>query len=92
MEKEKIVILKQKIKAARIMLDEIEKSLDDLAGEEVELPEEPKIKETFLGDDGKVYEKSVPYIKAKQWYCCGRPLVRNGKKFHCDVCNADYAG
>lgn len=92
MEKEKVLILKQKIKAAQLMLTEIEKALNDLCDEEVKEEEQPKIEETFLGDDGKAYGKSSPYIKAKQWYCCGRPLERNGKTFHCSICNSNYAG
>lgn len=90
MEKEKAKLLRQQIKAAQIMLEEIDKSLKDFLGEDGELPQEKQVEEKFLGDDGKLYEKSTPYMKAKTWHCCGRELERNGKVFHCSICGANY--
>lgn len=91
MEKEKAILLRQKIKAAQLMLKEIDESLADFLGEESEPPQEKQIEENFLGDDGRTYAKSTPYLKAKTWHCCGRELVRNGKVFHCDICDANYS-
>lgn len=95
MDKEKAKLLIQKIQASKLMLDQIEKELKDFLG--VESIEEPvyRVTESWLGDDGKEYFASQPYIKAKQWYCCGRPLtkeVQDGKTYYiCNSCHSKYS-
>lgn len=92
MEKEKAILLLQRVRAGITMLKNIEKDLKEFVGEEPQLIQIP---ETFLGDDGKEYSLSQPYIKAKQWYCCGKPLknvIKDGKQvFHCEECNSYYS-
>lgn len=90
-------LLIQKIQASKLMLEQIEQDLNDFLGN----PKTEKIEDTYsvedewLGDDGKLYKKSTPYIKAKQWYCCGSPLTKeaiDGKTYyHCSHCNSKYS-
>lgn len=92
MEIEKAKLLLQRVRAGIEMLKNIEKDLQEFVGEEAP---PMQISETFLGDDGKEYLLSQPYIKSKQWYCCGKPLkneIKDGKQvFHCDKCNSYYS-
>lgn len=94
MDKEKAKLLVQKVKASILMLQEIEKDLNDFLGEDLKV-ETFKVEETWLGDNGKEYKSKTPYIKAKQWYCCGKPLekvVKDGQEvYHCSVCNSNYS-
>lgn len=96
MDELKAKLLIQKIDASILMLSQIKGELENLLG--VEFHEEPieQIEETWLGDDGKEYKASTPYKKAKQWYCCGRPLEigeKNGKQVYCcSVCHSNYSG
>lgn len=93
MEQEKAKVLLQRVQASIEMLTNIKKDLEEFLGVEEETPT-LQVSETYLGDDGKEYPPSNPYIKAKQWYCCGKPLVEkvvDGKKvFHCEKCNSNY--
>ena len=95
MDKEKAKLLIQKVKASILMLQEIEKDLNEFLDEDLDI-ETFKVEETWLGDDGKEYKQKTPYIKAKQWYCCGKPLekvVKDGKEvYHCSVCDSNYSG
>ena len=96
MDENKARLLVQKIDASILMLEQIRNELKDFLNVEKVYDEVPQIEETWLGDDGKVYQKSNPYKKAQQWYCCGKPLERatkNGKEvYHCNMCNSDYSG
>lgn len=93
MDKEKLKLLYQRVNAGILMLENIKKDIE----KELQIPQEgiPQIEEVWLGDDGKEYSASQPYIKAKQWYCCGKPLekvVIDGKQvFHCAKCNSNYS-
>lgn len=95
MDKEKAKLLIQKVKASILMLQDIEKDLNDFLGSDLTVKEDFKVEETWLGDDGKEYKARNPYIKAKQWYCCGKPLekaVKDGKEvYHCTSCNSNYS-
>lgn len=94
MDDTKARLMIQKVRAGILMLQQIEQELASFL--EVEQIEEPipQIKETFLGDDGKEYQEAMPYIKSKQWYCCGKPLEKeeqDGKQvYHCSRCNSNY--
>lgn len=90
MDKEKAILIREKIKAAQILLTQIDKDLADFLQVEIPKQEDIHIEETFLGDDGKEYPKETPYIKAQQWYCCGTPLVKEGNELVCKVCGSRY--
>lgn len=72
------------------MLKQIDDSLAKFLN--IEIPKEDlyQAEEYFLGDDGKSYGKQTPYIKAEQWYCCGKPLEKNGNTYVCSVCHSRY--
>ena len=91
MDKEKAILIREKIKAAQIMLAQIDEALADFLQVEIPQSEEFHVEETFLGDDGKEYSKQTPYIKAEQWYCCGQPLEKEGKEFICRACGSRYS-
>ncbi len=94
MDEVKAKALIQKVQASILMLEQIQTELQNLLNVVEETKKPFQVEETWLGDDGKEYKKETPYIKAKQWYCCGQPLVtqvKNGKQvFHCEKCNSNY--
>lgn len=94
MDEVKARLLVQKINASMLMLEQVKSDLLDFLNTEDVKEEIPQVEETWLGDDGKEYKSGQPYKKAKQWYCCGKPLeraVKDGKEiYHCNGCNSDY--
>lgn len=94
MDEVKAKLLVQKINASIEMLEQVKKDLLDFLQTEDVKEEVAQVAEFWLGDDGKEYSYSQPYKKAKQWYCCGKPLgkvVKDGKEvYHCSQCNSDY--
>lgn len=94
MDRQQADLLLQKVKAGILMLTEIKDDLEKYLGKETP-KEEYIVEEEWLDDNGKVHKKGEPYIKAKSWYCCGKPLekaVKDGKNiFHCTVCGSNYS-
>ena len=94
MDKEQAELMLQKVKAGILMLTEIQKDLESFLGTEIK-EDNYIVEEEWLDDNGKVHKKGSPYIKAKSWYCCGKPLeksTKNGKNiFHCSVCGSNYS-
>lgn len=96
MDKVKAKLILQKIAASQLMLAQIEQELKCFLGEDaVEYTQQSEkvleVTESWLGDDGKEYFAQTPYKKAGQWYCCGKPLTKDGKVFHCEVCGSNYS-